>query len=34
MKTVGARGKGAEYFLTPAENCASAAKDTPGASPW
>ncbi|MFJ8997246.1 PDZ domain-containing protein [Streptomyces sp. NPDC102359] len=30
MKTVGARGKGAEYFLTPAENCASAAKDTPG----
>lgn len=29
MKTVGARSKGAEYFLTPAENCASAAKDTP-----
>src|SRR5689334_11442481 len=30
MKTVGARDKGAQYFLTPAENCASAAKDTPG----
>jgi PDZ domain-containing protein len=30
MKTVGARGKGAQYFLTPAENCAAAAKDTPG----
>ncbi|MFE2282394.1 PDZ domain-containing protein [Streptomyces sp. NPDC059454] len=29
MKTVGARGKGAQYFLTPADNCASAAKDTP-----
>ncbi|GGW86712.1 hypothetical protein GCM10010297_04490 [Streptomyces malachitofuscus] len=29
MKTVGARNKGAEYFLTPADNCASAAKDTP-----
>lgn len=29
MKTVGARDKGAQYFLTPAENCASAAKDTP-----
>lgn len=29
MKTVGARDKGAEYFLTPADNCASAAKDTP-----
>ncbi len=29
MKTVGAREKGAEYFLTPADNCASAAKDTP-----
>ncbi|MFI8203458.1 PDZ domain-containing protein [Streptomyces sp. NPDC085937] len=29
MKTVGARSKGAEFFLTPAENCASAAKDTP-----
>ncbi|EST32619.1 YlbL family protein [Streptomyces roseochromogenus] len=29
MKTVGAREKGAQYFLTPADNCASAAKDTP-----
>lgn len=29
MKTVGARSKGAEYFLTPADNCASAATDTP-----
>jgi len=29
MKTVGARNKGAQYFLTPAENCAAAAKDTP-----
>ncbi|WP_432109958.1 YlbL family protein [Streptomyces sp. AA1529] len=29
MKTVGARKKGAEYFLTPAGNCASAAKDKP-----
>lgn len=29
MKTVGARDKGARYFLTPAENCASAAEDTP-----
>ncbi|WP_225075483.1 MULTISPECIES: PDZ domain-containing protein [unclassified Streptomyces] len=29
MKTVGARGKGARFFLTPAENCAAAAKDTP-----
>ncbi|MFF7855607.1 PDZ domain-containing protein [Streptomyces sp. NPDC007904] len=29
MKTVGARGKGARYFLTPADNCAAAAKDTP-----
>ncbi|MET9729931.1 PDZ domain-containing protein [Streptomyces sp. NPDC006458] len=29
MKTVGARDKGAKYFLTPAENCASAAEDTP-----
>ncbi|WP_030741095.1 PDZ domain-containing protein [Streptomyces sp. NRRL S-31] len=29
MKTVGARSKGARYFLTPAENCAAAAKDTP-----
>ncbi|MFC9083780.1 hypothetical protein ACFTY7_43840, partial [Streptomyces sp. NPDC057062] len=24
-----ARDKGAEYFLTPADNCAAAAKDTP-----
>lgn len=30
MKTVGARSKGAQYFLTPADNCAAAAKDTPG----
>ncbi|MFJ8084043.1 PDZ domain-containing protein [Streptomyces sp. NPDC096205] len=29
MKTVGARDKGAKYFLTPADNCAAAAKDTP-----
>lgn len=29
MKTVGARDKGAEYFLTPAANCASAARDVP-----
>ncbi|MFI8894323.1 PDZ domain-containing protein [Streptomyces paradoxus] len=29
MKTVGARAKGAQYFLTPADNCAAAAKDTP-----
>ncbi|MCQ9133278.1 MULTISPECIES: PDZ domain-containing protein [Streptomyces] len=29
MKTVGARSQGARYFLTPAENCAAAAKDTP-----
>ncbi|MGV9254055.1 YlbL family protein [Streptomyces sp. NPDC003697] len=29
MKTVGARDKGAQYFLTPAENCAAAAEDTP-----
>jgi Lon-like protease len=29
MKTVGARDKGARYFLTPSENCAAAAKDTP-----
>ncbi|MEU8785681.1 PDZ domain-containing protein [Streptomyces sp. NPDC048637] len=29
MKTVGARDKGAEFFLTPKENCAAAAKDTP-----
>ncbi|MFI6561743.1 PDZ domain-containing protein [Streptomyces sp. NPDC050534] len=30
MKTVGARDKGAQYFLTPADNCSAAAKDTPG----
>ncbi|MEU1301878.1 YlbL family protein [Streptomyces shenzhenensis] len=30
MKTVGARDKGAQYFLTPADNCAAALKDTPG----
>ncbi|MFV0133743.1 PDZ domain-containing protein [Streptomyces sp. HMX87] len=29
MKTVGARDKGAEYFLTPAENCEAAVKDVP-----
>ncbi|MEU7553596.1 PDZ domain-containing protein [Streptomyces sp. NPDC044571] len=29
MKTIGARNAGAEYFLTPAENCASAAKNVP-----
>ncbi|WP_409059573.1 PDZ domain-containing protein [Streptomyces sp. SYP-A7185] len=29
MKTVGARAKGAEYFLTPKDNCATAAKDVP-----
>ncbi|WP_060883368.1 YlbL family protein [Streptomyces caniscabiei] len=29
MKTVGARHKGAEYFLTPKDNCATAAKDVP-----
>lgn len=29
MKTVGARAKGARYFLTPADNCAAAAADTP-----
>jgi PDZ domain-containing protein len=29
MKTVGARDQGARYFLTPADNCAAAAKDTP-----
>ncbi|MEU2240659.1 PDZ domain-containing protein [Streptomyces sp. NPDC018338] len=29
MKLVGARNAGAEYFLTPADNCASAASDTP-----
>ena len=30
MKTLGARGKGAQYFLTPADNCAEAAADKPG----
>ncbi|MCD9142507.1 YlbL family protein [Streptomyces albireticuli] len=29
MKTVGARSKGARYFLTPKANCAAAAKDVP-----
>jgi len=29
MKTVGARDKGAKYFLTPKDNCAAAAKDVP-----
>ncbi|MGW3628993.1 YlbL family protein [Streptomyces sp. NPDC005122] len=29
MKTVGAREKGAQYFLTPKDNCAAAAKGTP-----
>ncbi|BDM72367.1 hypothetical protein HEK616_58540 [Streptomyces nigrescens] len=29
MKTVGARDKGAEFFLTPRDNCATAAKDIP-----
>ncbi|MEU8568468.1 PDZ domain-containing protein [Streptomyces pathocidini] len=29
MKTVGARDRGAQYFLTPADNCADAAKDVP-----
>jgi PDZ domain-containing protein len=29
MKTVGARDKGAQYFLTPAANCAAAARDIP-----
>ncbi|MER5376794.1 PDZ domain-containing protein [Streptomyces sp. NPDC002553] len=29
MKTVGARDKGAQYFLTPADNCAEAAEDVP-----
>ncbi|MFD3697417.1 PDZ domain-containing protein [Streptomyces sp. NPDC058646] len=29
MKTIGARQAGAEYFLTPAENCAAAAADVP-----
>lgn len=30
MKTIAARDKGAEYFLTPEDNCASAAENTPG----
>lgn len=30
LKTIGAREKGAQYFLTPKDNCAAAAKDTPG----
>ncbi|MEX0173700.1 YlbL family protein [Streptomyces sp. LMG1-1-1.1] len=29
MKLVGARNAGAEYFLTPADNCEAAASDTP-----
>ena len=29
MKTIGARDKGAQYFLTPKDNCAAAAEDTP-----
>ncbi|MGW1670096.1 YlbL family protein [Streptomyces sp. NPDC002324] len=29
MKTVGARAKGAQYFLTPEDNCATAAGDVP-----
>ncbi|MET8685652.1 PDZ domain-containing protein [Streptomyces sp. NPDC004732] len=29
MKTVGAREKGAEYFLTPKDNCTAAARDVP-----
>ncbi|MFF3768317.1 PDZ domain-containing protein [Streptomyces sp. NPDC001922] len=29
MKTVGARSKGARYFLTPKDNCAAAARDVP-----
>ncbi|MCD0482839.1 PDZ domain-containing protein [Streptacidiphilus sp. ASG 303] len=29
MKTIAARNAGAQYFLTPAENCAEAARDTP-----
>jgi PDZ domain-containing protein len=29
MKTVGARSKGAQFFLTPADNCKAAAADTP-----
>ncbi|MEU3789320.1 PDZ domain-containing protein [Streptomyces fructofermentans] len=29
MKTVGARDKGAKFFLTPKDNCATAARDVP-----
>ncbi len=29
LKTIGARAKGAEYFLTPADNCATAARNVP-----
>lgn len=29
LKTIGARGQGAQYFLTPSDNCAEAAKDIP-----
>jgi PDZ domain-containing protein len=29
MKTVGARDKGAQYFLTPKDNCADAVQDVP-----
>ncbi|MFP8883612.1 YlbL family protein [Streptomyces mangrovi] len=29
MKTIAARDKGAEYFLTPEDNCAGAARDVP-----
>ncbi|WP_405587278.1 PDZ domain-containing protein [Streptomyces sp. NBC_01190] len=29
LKTIGARDKGARYFLTPADNCEEAAKDIP-----
>ncbi|MEV5984720.1 PDZ domain-containing protein [Streptomyces sp. NPDC052051] len=29
MKTLGARNKGAQYFLTPKDNCSAAAKDVP-----
>jgi PDZ domain-containing protein len=30
LKTIGARNKGAKFFLTPADNCDEAAKDIPG----
>nr|WP_095873254.1 PDZ domain-containing protein [Streptomyces sp. TLI_235] len=30
MKLIAARDKGAEYFMTPAENCSEAVKGTPG----